>query len=561
MNKLINKKIIIFLLALVLSLGFFQFTNGITKGIGQTATITVSCSDSDGNLSECNVTSPCTKNCSASGSSGSCSCGFTCTTVAIYDACGKATDTKGLTDTKCTTGAVICNDPPVANAGLDKEVWEGDSVILEGSGSDPNGDPMTFSWVCVSPETDVQEQWNGAYDMQAGGRVRMGQRKILSNKQVYQLSFLLNKDTGATGDVTFSIRRTSNDSVIVNKVWGDASALTTFSQWQSVTFDSFPTINEEVYALCEFSGSGFVWFGLKYSDVKAGENLVVYITSYTSLGYDAAYRLKYLGGAVEPATGTVDPVTGAATTTFTAPLIDANTTYTCMLTIADDKGSSDYDSVNILVKNNYPPTANICCQSCSSPNCTAYTGEVFTLINDSHDQNGDTDIVKSEWDILNWKTDPDLSCSPPNALCNFTPQFLSRGTYTVELYVEDSKGTSATDQETFTIKQSAIADFKCSLDNTNWKTCSDIKPNVGEVVYFLDQSSPPQGGSITSYSWTFQNGNPSTATGTNPSTKFQSAGQKEVTLTLGVTAGPSDSRTQTIGVELPLPEWQEIPPF
>ena len=210
---------------------------------------------------------------------------------------------------------------------------------------------------------------------------------------------------------------------------------------------------------------------------------------------------------------------------------------------------------------NYPPTANICCQSCSSPNCTAYTGEVFTLINDSHDQNGDTDIVKSEWDILNWKTDPDLSCSPPNALCNFTPQFLSRGTYTVELYVEDSKGTSATDQETFTIKQSAIADFKCSLDNTNWKTCSDIKPNVGEVVYFLDQSSPPEGGSITSYSWTFQNGNPSTGSGTNPSTKFQSAGQKEVTLTLGVTAGPSDSRTQTIGVELPLPEWQEIAPF
>ena len=221
---------------------------------------------------------------------------------------------------------------------------------------------------------------------------------------------------------------------------------------------------------------------------------------------------------------------------------------------------SDYKVVTSL-SFNQPPTANICCQSCSSPNCTAYTGEVFTLINDSHDQNGDTDIVKSEWDILNWKTDPDLSCSPPNALCNFTPQFLSRGTYTVELYVEDSKGTSATDQETFTIKQSAIADFKCSLDNTNWKTCSDIKPNVGEVVYFLDQSSPPEGGSITSYSWTFQNGNPSTATGTNPSTKFQSAGQKEVTLTLGVTAGPSDPRTQTIGVELPLPEWQEVAPF
>jgi len=28
-----------------------------------------------------------------------------------------------------------------------------------------------------------------------------------------------------------------------------------------------------------------------------------------------------------------------------------------------------------------------------------------------------------------------------------------------------------------------------------------------------------------------------------------------------VTAGPSDPRTQTISVQLPLPEWQEIAPF
>ncbi len=143
------KLVIISLLALVLSLGFFKFANGITKGIGQTATVTVDCSDPDRNLLECNVTSPCTQNCHpASGSSGSCSCGFTCTTATTYDACGKATDANGLTDTKCTTGAVICNDSPVANAGSDKEIEAGESVILGGSGSDPNGDPLTFSWSC-----------------------------------------------------------------------------------------------------------------------------------------------------------------------------------------------------------------------------------------------------------------------------------------------------------------------------------------------------------------------------------------------------------------------------
>jgi hypothetical protein len=42
-----------------------------------------------------------------------------------------------------------CNHPPVADAGPDKEVWEEESVILEGSGSDPDGDPIDYSWSCT----------------------------------------------------------------------------------------------------------------------------------------------------------------------------------------------------------------------------------------------------------------------------------------------------------------------------------------------------------------------------------------------------------------------------
>ena len=41
------------------------------------------------------------------------------------------------------------NNPPVANAGPDKEVYETESVVLEGSGTDQDNDTLTYSWSCT----------------------------------------------------------------------------------------------------------------------------------------------------------------------------------------------------------------------------------------------------------------------------------------------------------------------------------------------------------------------------------------------------------------------------
>ena len=41
------------------------------------------------------------------------------------------------------------NNAPVANAGPDKETYETESIVLQGSGTGPDSDNVTYSWACA----------------------------------------------------------------------------------------------------------------------------------------------------------------------------------------------------------------------------------------------------------------------------------------------------------------------------------------------------------------------------------------------------------------------------
>jgi len=51
-----------------------------------------------------------------------------------------------LTSTSCSTNTPITNSPPLINAGLDYAIPKGTAFILKGSGSDPNGDTVSYTW-------------------------------------------------------------------------------------------------------------------------------------------------------------------------------------------------------------------------------------------------------------------------------------------------------------------------------------------------------------------------------------------------------------------------------
>jgi PKD repeat protein len=157
-------------------------------------------------------------------------------------------------------------------------------------------------------------------------------------------------------------------------------------------------------------------------------------------------------------------------------------------------------------------------------------------------------------------TSPDFSLSSividkrVNSSSNsFTPQtgLSYNTTYYWRVRVWDSKGnvSSWSNGSSFTTPKHAWP--------TPAFTFSPEKPQPGQVVQFTDKSQAFGGATIKSWSWTFQDGNPSQSTQQNPTTTFLSYGEKKVTLSVTDSDGFGPCSTSTIiNLKKPLPRWE-----
>ncbi|MBI2573939.1 MAG: PKD domain-containing protein [Candidatus Wildermuthbacteria bacterium] len=123
--------------------------------------------------------------------------------------------------------------------------------------------------------------------------------------------------------------------------------------------------------------------------------------------------------------------------------------------------------------------------------------------------------------------------------------------------VWDSKGT----QSSWSSSSSFNTKAKHPVVDFAW---TPSRPALNTLMSFQDKTMTYNGASLRSWSWTFQNGIPSSSSLQNPSTELNqsgSNGRNTVSLTATDNNGSSCSKTASLNTTFPFPQWQEIAPF
>ena len=298
-----------------------------------------------------------------------------------------------VTDNMGSTGSdqvvITANMPPVANAGVNQSVQAGDTVNLVGSGTDEDGNIVSYFWSQINGEAvDIVDPNSSTTSFVA---------PPISGSVTLRLTVTDNNGAVATDDIVISIS-TSNIPPVA-----DAG--------QDVSVNS-----------------------------GASDPVVITGTGSDADGQVVAYSWSQVAGPTVNLLGA-----NTDTVSFAVPSVSVTTVITLRLTVTDDAGDSGSSDVNITINaltSNNPPQANAGVDQMVS------AGNLVTLSGNGTDPDGDN--ITYQWAQLDGPAVTLSNANTPVAAF-IAPDVSVETNLRFELTVTDVNGATGTDQLVVTV--------------------------------------------------------------------------------------------------------------
>ncbi|MFA4998833.1 MAG: PKD domain-containing protein [Candidatus Paceibacterota bacterium] len=425
------------------------------------------------------------------------------------------------------SGSGSTNHAPTANAGPDKDIQEGETTTLNGSGSDPDGDPLTYSWSCTGGSLSSYSTAQPTYTAPS-----------VSSNTYYNCTLTVRDDEGLTGTdsmvvyvrnqdsgdlfVSLSPNPSSGNAPLNNvsltaDLSGTASGDATFKydctndgSWERIT--SANSNSNTAYSLCNYYSSGnytakvevtrggvtnyatavvYVYDNNQTNHAptaNAGPDKDVYENQSTTLegsGYDQDgdplyYSWSCTGGSLSSYS--------IARPTYTAPSVSYNNYYNCVLTVRDDEGLSASDNMVVYVREQ--SSGNFSVSLTPNPSSgNAPLNNVSLTAYLSGDASGDATYKYDCTNDGSWEriTSANANSNTAYSLCNY----YTNGNYTAKVEVTRGGMTNYATAVVYVGGSSQTGTFvvtklvKNLSDGTGWQTSVSADP--GEVLYFSIQ--------------------------------------------------------------------------
>lgn len=318
----------------------------------------------------------------------------------ILSGCG------GGSDSSTTVAPPTPNATPVANAGADLSVDEGETVELSGSGSDSDGNIVSFRW---------QQEAGTVVTITNANQARASiVAPTVSASEILLFRLTVTDDDGATGSDTVSVT-VNNVPIPPPPPPPPANQAPTANAGIDQTVEEGEIVN--------LSGSG----------TDADGNI-------------AAYSWEQIGGLSVAITNA-----GMANASFAAPNVQATEDLIFRLVVIDDDGATGVDTVTITV-NDTASSNNAPSVTVDQPEDSAAFDSNETILLSATATDAEDGTISEN---IIWSSDLDGSLGTGAALSTT----LSVGVHILTASITDSGGSSANDSVTVTVGSAFAATF------------------------------------------------------------------------------------------------------